>query len=199
MPIRVIVDWKVSIRPCEFKNFTKLFNKYGFIPSKAEQQNLAEYLTETGISLSEIVMFSDKDYQEIHDRIVPQTNTQHFFDILNMCRLLINEKAPGSNVLCYLLYHMTNRIIKEHYKEHWKWNYQECKYEYIGGNFKLSNLYLAYECIPFDTMPFCSGLRHHVPSISDLFDCLDTTGREHEILAWTIKIIQNRREFFLHH
>lgn len=82
---------------------------------------------------------------------------------------------------------MTNRIIKEQYKEHWKWNYQECRYEYIGGNFKLSNLYLAYECIPFDTMPFCSGLRHHVPSISDLFDCLDTTGREHEILAWKIK------------
>ena len=36
-------------------------------------------------------------------------------------------------------------------------------------------------------MPFCSALRHHVPSISDLFDCLDATEREHEILAWVVK------------
>ena len=36
-------------------------------------------------------------------------------------------------------------------------------------------------------MPFCSALKHHVPSLSDLFSSLDSTGREHEILAWIIK------------
>jgi helicase, putative len=82
---------------------------------------------------------------------------------------------------------MTNRIIKNQYKDHWKWNCQKGQYEHVDGNFKLSNLYLAYECIPFDTMPFCSALKHHVPSLSDLFSSLDATGREHEILAWIIK------------
>lgn len=187
MPIRIIVDWEVSIRPCEFSNFSKIVDNNEFTPGQAEQRNFAQYLTETGVSLSEIVMLSDRAYQEVYDRIVPKTNTRHFFDVLDTCRALIKNDKPGCNVLRYLLHHMTNRIIKAQYKEHWKWNYQECKYEYVGGNFKLSNLYLAYECIPFDTMPFCSGLRHHVPSISDLFDCLDATGREHEILAWVIK------------
>lgn len=187
MPIRVIVDWEVSIRPCEFSNFAKLFNKSGFTPGKAEQRNLTNYLTETGLSLSEIVMFSDEAYQVVHGRIVPKTDTIHFFDILDNCRSFIEKDKPGYNVLRYLLHHMTNRIIKDQYKEHWKWNYEECRNEYIGGNFKLSNLYLAYESIPFDTMPFCSSLKHHVPSLSDLFDCLDATGREHEILAWTVK------------
>lgn len=187
MPIRVIVDWEVSIRPCEFANFAKLFNKHGFTPGKIEQRNLANYLTETGLSLSEIVMFSEEAYQGVHNRIVPKTDTAHFFDILDYCRSFIGKEKPGNNVLRYLLHHMTNRIIKDQYKEHWKWNYEEYRYEYIGGNFKLSNLYLAYECIPFDTMPFCSGLKHHVPSLSDLFDCIDATGREHEIFAWTVK------------
>lgn len=41
--------------------------------------------------------------------------------------------------------------------------------------------------IPFDEMPFCSGLKNHVPSLSDLFECLDASGREHEILAWIVK------------
>lgn len=187
MPIRIIVDWEVNIRPCEFSNFSKLIDNNGLTPGQAEQRNFARYLTETGVSLSEVVMFSDEAYQEVYDRIVPKSNTRHFFDVLDTCRLIIKNEKPGSNVLRYLLHHMTNRIIKDQYKEHWKWNYQECKYEYVGGNFKLSHLYLAYECIPFDTMPFCSALRHHVPSISDLFDCLDATGREHEILAWAVK------------
>lgn len=187
MPIRIIVDWEVSIRPCEFANFCKLIDNNRFTPSQAEQRNISEYLTETGVSLAEIVMFSDSDYQAVYDRVVPKTNARHFFDILDTCRVLIKNEKSGCNVLRYLLHHMMNRIIKEQYKEHWKWNYREGKYEYVGGNFKLSNLYLAYECIPFDIMPFCSGLKHHVPNVSDLFDCLDATGREHEILAWMVK------------
>lgn len=187
MPIRVIVDWEVSIRPCEFKNFTKLFNKHGFTPGNAEQRNLAKYLTETGLSLSEIIMFSDKVYQVVRERTVPKTDAIHFFDILDKCRSLIREGAPGSNVLCYLLRHMMNRIIKDQYKEQWKWDYYEQRDKYVGGNNLLSNLYLSNQCIPFDTMPFCSALKGHVPSLSDLFDCLDVNGREDELLAWTIK------------
>lgn len=187
MPIRIIVDWEVNIRPCEFSNFSKLIDNNEFTPGKAEQRNLAQYLTETGLNLSEIVMFTDEAYQEVSDRIAPKNNARHFFDILDKCRLIIQNEKPGCNVLRYLLYHMTNRIIKDQYKEHWRWNYREGRYEYVGGNFRLSHLYLAYECIPFDTMPFCSALRHHVPSISDLFDCLDATEREYEILARVVK------------
>ena len=57
----------------------------------------------------------------------------------------------------------------------------------MGGNNWLSNLYLANECKPFDTMPFCSALKKHVPGISDLLIALDADGREHEFLARIIK------------
>lgn len=43
------------------------------------------------------------------------------------------------------------------------------------------NVFLLIQCL------FAPALRHHVPSISDLFDCLDATEREHEILAWVVK------------
>lgn len=187
MPIRIIVDWEVSIRPCEFSNFNKLINNDTFVPGKKEQYNLAKYLTKTGLNLSEIIMFSDNAYEMVRKQIVPKSQSKHFFDILDTCRTFFKNQIPGCNVLRYLLYHMKNWIIKEQYKEHWRWNYREHRFEYVGGNFKLSNLYLAYECIPFDTMPFCSGLKKHVPALSDLFDSLDATGREHEILAWKVK------------
>lgn len=182
LPIRVIVDWEVSIRPCELKNFAAIFDRTHHNFGVAEQRELSRYLTETGLSLSEIIMFADDEFEEVRERIVPKTEAVHFFDYLDRSRNLIKRNAPGSNILRYLLHHMMNRILKDQYKV------TRTRYENSCGCHRLSGLYLNYSCIPFEEMPFCSGLRNHVPSISDLFECLNSYGREHELLAW---IVQN--------
>lgn len=187
MPIRIILDWEVSIRPCEFKNFSKIINNQTQPIGKAEERKLVKYLTESGRSLAEIVVYSDEKYNEVRNRIVPNREGYHFFDLLDFCRQLIKNQGAGCNVLRYLLHHMNNRVIKEQYHESYKKNYNTGRWEYLGANNWLSNLYLANECLPFDTMPFCSGLRKHVPNISDLLIALDTVGREHEFMARVIK------------
>lgn len=60
MLIRIIVDWEVSIRPYEFANIIKLFNNNGFTPGKAEQHNITNYFTETGLGLSEMLHFQTR-------------------------------------------------------------------------------------------------------------------------------------------
>ena len=187
MPIRVIVNWEVNIRPCEFDNFAKLIYKNAPKLSKAEQQHLSQYLTDTGANLSELLDISDEAFVDLRKRIVPNSKSKFFFDILDYCRELLRNQSPGANILKYLLFHMTNRIIKAQYKEQWKWDYYNGCWEYIGQNSLLSDLYLANECIPFDNMPFCSALKKHVPSISDIFDCFEISGREHEIIAWYVR------------
>jgi len=181
MPIRIIVDWEVNIRPCELKNFTAIIERTPREYGKAEQRELSRYLTETGLSLSEIIMFSDEAFAAVRDRIVPKTEATHFFDCLETCRNLIKQKADGSNILRYLLHHMTNRVLNAQF------HVTYTQMQEIRGCHRLSGLYLDYKCIPFDEMPFCSGLKSHVPSLSDLFECLDADGREHEVLAWIIK------------
>ena len=52
---------------------------------------------------------------------------------------------------------------------------------------ELSNLYLRYQCIPFDKVPFNFSLVNHNPSISDLFYCIDYSSRKHELFARFIK------------
>lgn len=187
MPIRVIFNWEVNIRPCEFDNFAKLIYKNAPKLSKAEQKHLSQYLTDTGANLSELLDISDEAFANLRGKIVPNSSSTFFFDILDYCRELLRNQSPGANILNYLLFHMTNRIIKAQYKEQWKWDYYNGCWEYIGQNSLLSDLYLANECIPFDDMPFCSALRKHVPSISDIFDCFEISGREHEIIAWFIR------------
>ena len=187
MPIRIILDWEVSIRPCEFKNFSKIINNQSKAIGKAEERNLVRHLTETGRSLAEIVVYSDKKYNNVRNQIVPNREGYHFFDLLDFCRELIREQRKGCNVLRYLLHHMNNRVIKEQYHESYKRNSYTGRWEYLGVNNWISNLYLANECLPFDTMPFCSALKKHIPNISDLLIALDATGREHEFMARLIK------------
>lgn len=146
IPIRVIVDWEVNIRPCELTNFNKILTNTLKEYVQTEQRNISRFLTQTGLSLSEIIMFSDDAFAKIKNQLVPQTKAKHFFDCLESCRKIIKREAPGSNILRYLLYHLTNRVIKKQYKDLWIWNSREGRREHIGSNANLSNLYLANEC-----------------------------------------------------
>ena len=127
MPIRVIVDWEVSIRPCEYANFGRLITNVYSEPGQAEQKNIAAFLTRTRLSLSELILLDSEAFERVRDRIVPKAEGKYFFDILGVCRDFIINRKNGCNILMYLLFHMNNRVIKAQYKEHWKWDYVECQ------------------------------------------------------------------------
>jgi hypothetical protein len=170
MPIEIIDDWEASIRPCEFKNFEKIFNLDAKEYTKTvEYYEVMSFLTETGLNLIEIIDFPDSYYNKFKQRITQKAETTRILDLLDKSRDFLKKRSSGSNVLRYLLYGLNNRIIKEQYRRE--------------GNFKLSNLNLMYECIPFDEMPFASFPVRHTPVISDLLDCIDVTNREHEFFA----------------
>jgi len=170
MSIFIIDDWEVSIRPCEFKNFEKIFisnaKDYG---KTVEYQEVMAVLKETGLNLVEIIDFSDNYYNRFKNRIAQKAETSRILDLLDKCREFAKKGLPGTNMLRYLLYRLNNRIIREQY----------CR----NGNFKLSNLNLHYKCIPFDEMPFATFPSRHTPALSDLLDCIDVTDREHELFA----------------
>jgi len=93
--------------------------------------------------------------------------------IIDKCREIIKAQKPGSTVLRYLLFRLNNRIIKKQFSS--------------GICERLSDLYLEYGCIPFDQMPFNSSLRNHNPRLNDLFECLESSNRHHELFARFIK------------
>ena len=101
------------------------------------------------------------------------TGDNAFLTVLDKCRSIIKNNMKGKNTLSYLLLHLNNKQIKN------QLNYQQCSI--------LSHLYLSFSCIPFEEMPFVTSLVNHNPRIHDLFDCLNTTNREHEFLARLVK------------
>lgn len=135
MPIQIINGWEVSIQPCELGNFAKIFG----VSRKSwgnEYFELMKYLTDTGLSLTEVIDFDDQYYKYTKRLIAEKSKVTHFLEILDRCRHITKNNLSGSNVIKYLLYRLNNKIIKKQLL------HEECD--------KLSNLHLEYGCIPFD-------------------------------------------------
>ena len=177
MPINIIQNWEVSIRPCELNNFARIFSMYINIQSShKEYKELMHFLTHTGFSLNEYVIREQRYYDFVKNKATQGSKVQ-FFDVLDNCRELLLHNRASSNIIRYLLYIMNNKIIK--------------KQTHDQSNFRLSDLLLKWGCIPFDEMPFTTSLINHNPRIDDLFECIDYKNREHEFLA---RFIQNNIE-----
>lgn len=171
MPIFIIANWEVAIRPIEIEKFSNIFGEsLQSYAGSAEGRGLMQFLTQTGFNLVELLCFEDAYYQLIRSKVLTayRAKVSHLFDLFDRCREIIGSNRPGSNVLRYLLYHMNNKVIAD---------------QIDGANDRLSGIHLAYGCIPFEKMPFNTSLLHHNPRLGDLFDCVDATNRMHEVLA----------------
>lgn len=184
LPILVIVDWEVSVRPCEFNTFKKILKLKGseVATSHKEYQILMAFLKKYNMHFIDIVDLSNQDYNRLRDVVRKNAQTLPIFDMLDAVRDASTRKLPGANVLRYLLFHLNNKILKGqyYYDRHPRNN---CD----GGNRYLSAFRLDVACIPFDEMPFCTSLKNHNPKLYDLLECIDTTNREHEFLARLVK------------
>lgn len=174
MPITVIKEWEVSIRPCEFDNFAKFFGQSIRVNSgSSEYQQLMSYLTTTKTSLLDLVDMPDPQYAVVKAESIRRARTPRIFPLFDLTRSIIRNKANGHHVLRYLLLRMSNQLIKLQYRP--------------AQSGLMSNLRLSNGCNPFDTMPFCTSLIRHNPRFGDLALSIDLTGREHELLARRVK------------
>jgi hypothetical protein len=174
MPITIIHDWEVSIRPCEFDNFARLLGITTKVQTgSAEYRYLMRGLTVGSGSLLDLVDIPDEKYAATKAEGTIGVNKPQIFPALDEARRIVRSSAPGHNVIRYLMLRMHNQILRPQY--HW----ESCS--------RLSGLNLAYGCIPFDEMPFCTSLPGHNPRYWDLIESLDATGRDHELLARRVR------------
>jgi energy-coupling factor transporter ATP-binding protein EcfA2 len=174
MPITIISAWEVSIRPCEFNNFARLVGiTLGASTRSGEYRYLMDGLTSGKGSLLDLMDLPDDQYASARASGVAGTTKPEIFPVLDEARRVIRSGGPGSNMLRYLMLRMRNEVMKPQY------SWQPCT--------RLSGLSLQYGCIPFDDMPFCSSPIGHLVRYWDLVESLDSTNREHELLARKVR------------
>lgn len=174
MPITIIREWEVSIRPCEFKNFARLIGTSITVDKTSpEYRFLMSYLTSNSESLVSLLDMADTLYQAMKDQALSGVSKPLIFPVLDRARQIVRAHLPGQNIIRYLMLRMNNQVIKfQHYRE-------PCN--------RLSNLNLQFGCIPFDSMPFCSSPIGHNPRYWDIVECLDNSRRQHELLARRVR------------
>lgn len=174
MPITVIREWEVSIRPCEFDNLARIFGVATRVRTNgSEYRVLNRALTSGSGTLVDVIELPEGRYEALKAECTAGVSTPQIFPLLDRARQLVRDSAPGHIVLRYLLLRMRNQVLKPQYA------WESCS--------RLSDLKMAYGCIPFDTMPFCTSLIGHNPRYLDLAEAIDPTGRDHELLARRVK------------
>jgi energy-coupling factor transporter ATP-binding protein EcfA2 len=174
MPITVIREWEVSIRPCEFNNFARLLGTITEVrTSSAEYRYLMNGLTAGSGSLLDLIDMPDDQYAATKGAGTAGVTKPQIFPALDEARRIVRSAAPGHNVIRYLMLQMHNQVLRPQY------NWETCD--------RLSGLNLLYGCIPFDQMPFCTSLPGHNPRYWDLIESLDATDRNHELFARRVR------------
>lgn len=174
MPITIIREWEVSIRPCEFNNFARLLGITTHVRTNSpEYRYLMRELTAGSGSLLDVIDLPDDRYQVVKAAGTARVSEPQIFPVLDEVRHLVRSDAPGGNVLRYLMLRMHNQFMKPQYDP------ARCGL--------LSGLKLQYGCIPFDTMPLCTSLPGHNPRYWDVVESIDVTGRNHELLARRVR------------
>lgn len=180
MPIILITAWEVSVRGCEFENFSRFFGPRSRVSTTSnEYKNLMRHLTQTGSTLLDLIDLPDADYDRIKVWVLADAKTPRIYPTLDEARRIIQDRRPGYLLLRYLLLSMRNVVIRKQYNTN------------ICG--KLSNLHLQWGCIPFEQMPFCTYPMGHRTRFRDLLEAIDPTGRAHEMLARRISDNVDRR------
>ncbi|NTW89625.1 MAG: AAA family ATPase [Candidatus Moranbacteria bacterium] len=174
----IILDYEISIRPCEIQHLGMIFDRgFTFNSRDKEYQNLMSALKVSQLTLLEIAILSEERYEKFKQYISAGTSSVNIKNVIEKCRQVILNNNDGANILRYLLTNLNNVVLK-------KQLFQEpCGI--------LSNLYLKNSCKVFDTMPFCSSLKEHNPTKLSLINCISPEGRHHEFLARRVN--QNTR------
>lgn len=174
MPIRIVNSYQVAVRQVELRKIASVVGVRPVSTGSNEYHLMMDYLTQSGKSLTEIIDLGDSYYNAIKSHFCSESKSNNFFDLLDVCRKYTKSKTKGCNTLRYLLYRLRNKIISPQ----------------ISGqaNNLISYLFLQNGCLPFEDMPYATSLLNHNPSLLDLFACVSSEGREHELLARKVRI-----------
>lgn len=168
--IKIITSWKTSIRPCELEKLARICGKQIKVRSDQKYYRIMmSYFSKTGMNLLDLV---SADTQEEYNSYIKKFKidlNNELKNSLDLIRRIVIYDKPGSNILRYLLVYLKNDVILDQIAEY--------------PNSKLSNLYLKYESIPFDEMPYATSLYHHNISNSRLYRCLQLDDYEYQYVA----------------
>lgn len=172
LPVAVVDDYEVSIRPCEINSLLKVMGRSDIARVSSQYssyRSLMSFLTRTGMSLYEVSVLQDSCYVQAMSEIERNGPACPAHTLLDAAHAFFDSNVTGQNVLAYLLSKPRNRVIKDQLAD--------------MPNSMLGGLFLKNGCIPFERQPYCTNLLRHEVAVDDLCRCIDPERYEDNLLA----------------
>lgn len=146
--IKVISNWGVSVEPTCLNKLAKIVHIHTAISANYNEYiALMGFLTQSGISLLELIDLKEVSFSNILESIYSTTNTSYFKDVLMKLKTQYSNASDtfGRNTVRYLLINLREETLT--------------KVLPWSPKYVLStDLYLSTKCYPFEKNPFVSNL-----------------------------------------
>ncbi|EIA3725334.1 hypothetical protein K7F25_001866, partial [Campylobacter jejuni] len=94
IPIILISEWNIDIRPCELTNFCLIFSSTRISFTRTvKYEDFMQFLTEEELNLLDIVNLKNKEYNKIKNNF-SEDKLKHLFNCLDMAREIILKNKP---------------------------------------------------------------------------------------------------------
>ena len=167
--IKVISDWGVSIDPTCLNKLAKILHLRTQISAKySEYQALMSFLTESGMSLLDLIDLQEVSFLQVLESIYSNTNTSYFKDVLLKLNISFTKTSNefGHNTIRYLLINLREETLI-------------AVMPWSPNKVLSPNLYLSNGCYPFEKNPYISDLRGSKSSSENNFrNIIDVAGNE---------------------
>ena len=190
--IKFVTGWRVSIAP----TCLNLLGKILQIPLQlnwnyGEYSSLMDFLTETGMTLLDLINLNDNRFNQVINKLFESTNTQYLHPVLMRLRNCYSYQSNqfGSHTIRYLLLNFREEVL-------------EALLPSLDENKQLSgDLFLSRKCYPFEKNPFISnisGRKSRKSSTLDLSAITNNSDILREMLPFRIieHLIQETGEIY---
>lgn len=165
--IKIINNWAISIRPCEFNKMAKAVcyplnvqrDSAGYVP-------LMNALKENNMSLYDYVMADD--FEDNISKLYSGVEPNLFVFLRELKKIIVENRSNRSNTIRYLFFKLKHSIIKEQLTN--------------NEDNKVPNTNLSKSTYPFEINPFSFSLIRHNPSLHDLFECFPLLCSDEQLL-----------------
>jgi energy-coupling factor transporter ATP-binding protein EcfA2 len=155
IPITLIKEWEVSIRPCELEKIGYFAGVDLTIKRRSiDYQNLMLLLKGSNYTLTDLCSCDFQDFLGFKEKIAPGTHNTPIIKLLESCRLIIRSRKVGHRTLRYLLYRTNYDVLLRVAPK---------AFDSVFDGTKLPT-----SCYAFEKLPFARSLPNHNPPLFDL-------------------------------
>ncbi|MBR3917950.1 MAG: AAA family ATPase [Clostridia bacterium] len=181
--IKIISNWGVSIDPTCLNKLAKILHIRTQISTNYNEYHaLMSFLTESGMSLLDLIDLQEVSFSGILDSIYSHTSTSYFRDVLVKLKNSFSKTAEdfGHNTVRYLLINLREETLTDVLP----WS----------PKYVLSpELYLSTKCYPFEKNPYISNLFGSKTNNENNFrNIVDVAGNKSLEIANPYLKIQNK-------